>query len=97
MNSYTFDNLVSSLQKGGTDKNKVDSIKTTVQAAKAVSASQMAQLLKFVSFSSGKLEAAKAGYQYTTDPYSYGNIVGEAFSFSGDKAKLNAYIRDNSH
>jgi hypothetical protein len=95
MNSYTFDNLISSLKNTGFDSDKVDAIKTTVQAAGRVSAVQMVELLKFISFQDSKLEAAKACYQYTTDPYSYGNIVGQAFSFSDGKTKLNEYIRQN--
>jgi hypothetical protein len=83
------------LKNGGFDYYKIDAIKTSLQVAKIVSASQMVQLLKSILFRDTKLELAKIGYQYTTDPYSYGNIVGEAFSFSDDKKKLNAYIRLN--
>ncbi len=95
MNSYTFDNLVSSLKNSRFDGDKVDAIQTTVQAAGRVSGAQMVELLKFISFNDSKLEAAKAAYRYTTDPYSYGNIVGQALAYSSDKDKLNEYIRQN--
>jgi hypothetical protein len=68
-----------------------------LQAAKCVSASQMVQLLKFISFDDTKLEVAKMGYQYTTDPHSYGNTVGGILSFSDAKDELNAHIRQNPH
>jgi hypothetical protein len=97
MDSHTFNNLISSLKKGDFDDDKADAIKTTVQAAKCVSASQMVQLLKFISFDDTKLEVAKMGYQYTTDPHSYGNTVGGIFSFSDAKDELNAHIRQNPH
>jgi hypothetical protein len=57
----------------------------------------MAQLLKFISFDDTKLEVAKAGYQYTTEPHSYGNTVGRMLSFSDAKEKLNEHIRKHPH
>lgn len=97
MDSHTFGNLVSSLKQGDFDDDKADARKTTVRTAKCVSASQMAQLLKFISFDDTKLEVSKAGYEYITDPHSYGNTVGRVFSFSDDKEKLNAHILRNPH
>lgn len=97
MDSHTFNSLVSSLQEASFDDEMADTIKTTVRAAKRISASQMVQLLDFLSFDDKKLEVAKMGYQYTTDPHSYGATVGAVFSFSDMKEKLNAHIRQNPH
>lgn len=97
MNQSAFTSLVSSLKEISFDDDKADAIKTTVQAAHKVSVSQVIQLLKFISFDDTKLEVAKAGYQYTTDPDSYGSTVGRAFSFSDAKEELNAHIRENPH
>jgi hypothetical protein len=95
MDSDTFENLVSSLEESRFDSDKVDIIITTVQAAECVSADQIVELLEFISFHDSKLQVAKAGYRYTTDPDSYGDIVVEAFTYSDGKAKLNEYIRQN--
>jgi hypothetical protein len=65
MNSYTFNNLVGSPQESRFDSDKVDAIKTTVQAAGCVSADQMVELLEFISFHDSKLEVTKAGTRYT--------------------------------
>lgn len=97
MDSDTFNSLVRRLKEEDFDDDKASAIKTTVQAAKRVSASQMAQLLKFISFDDTQLEVAKAGYQYTSDPHSYGNIVGGVFSFDDAKEELNTHIRQNPH
>ena len=95
MNSYTFNNLVQSVQKSSFDDDKVDAIKTTVQAARAIASFQMIELLKFISFGDSKLEAAKVGYRYCIDPANYSSIVGEAFSFSDEKEELNQFIRQH--
>ena len=95
MNSYTFNNLVQSLKQSSFDDDKVDAIKTTVQAAKAIASFQMIELLKFISYGDSKLEVAKVGYQYCIDPANYGSIVGQAFSFSSEKEELNQFIRQH--
>jgi hypothetical protein len=97
MDSSTFNNLISSLKQIGFDDDKADAIKTTIQSARKISATQMVQLLKFISFNDTKLEVAKAAYQYTTDPRDFGSVVGGAFSFSDAKEELNAHIRQNPH
>jgi hypothetical protein len=88
MNAHNFNNLLSSVQRHGFDDDKVDTIKTTIQAAQRISAPQVVKLLETLSFDDKKLEVAKMAYRYTTEPLSYSSIVGEAFSFSKIESRI---------
>ncbi|CAF3382904.1 unnamed protein product [Rotaria sp. Silwood2] len=63
-----------------------------IGAAGEISASQVVQLLKFLSSDNDKLEMAKMAFGYVIDRDSYGSIVGAAFSSSTTKDILNEYI-----
>ncbi len=93
MDSCTFDNLFISLNTNDFIDNKVDTIKTTIEAVGYISASQVAQLLQLISFEDAKLEVAKMAYEYAVDKFFYSSIVGEALSYSDSKEKLNEYIQ----
>ncbi|CAF3478045.1 unnamed protein product [Rotaria sp. Silwood1] len=93
MNSSTFDNLINSVNKTSFTDDQVDLIKTTIQSVRIISAQQVVQLMKLISFDGAKLEVAKMAYPYTCDRGSYASIVGDALSFSDAKSELNEYIR----
>ena len=98
MDPCAFNNLISSVNSIGFSDEQVDTIKTTIHAAGRVSAFQVAQLIKLLSFDDSKLDVAKMAYHYCSSGYcndraSYASIVGAEFSFSDAKGELNEYIR----
>lgn len=97
MDSCTFHELVNSVEESSFDADKVDTIKTSIHAAGHISPSQVAQLLKLISFEDGRLEVAKMAFHHVChcDRGSYASIVGGAFSYSDAKSKLNEYIRQH--
>jgi len=85
------------VKNSGFDDDKVDTIKTSIHAARIISPSQVAQLLKLISFEDGRLEVAKMVFHHVChcDRGSYASIVGEVFSFSDANSELNEYIRQH--
>lgn len=93
MNQQSFNDLVSSLKKGGFTDNKVGTALASISAAGSITSAQVAQLVKLISFSDAQLEVAKGAYPYAKDKASYASVVGAALSFSDTKEKLNEFIR----
>ena len=96
-----FDTLINSLQRNDTLDNKMHRMKVAIGATGMISTSQVAELLKFLPSDSAKLELAKTAHGYLSDHNSYGNVInqdsyggtiGEAFSSSSAKARLDEYI-----
>lgn len=92
MNPIMFDNLVNSLKKKTSSDYQMYIIQITIGNSGIISASQVAQLMKYLSVDSDKLELAKMAYGYVNDQDSYGDTVGAKFSSKDTKAFLNEYI-----
>jgi hypothetical protein len=76
------------------DSSKLQVAKQAI-AANLVSSAQLAELMNMLSFESGKLELAEAGYTNVIDKQNF-FVVNNAFTFESSIDELQRFIRDNS-
>jgi hypothetical protein len=92
MNPNIFDNLVNSLKKKNSPDYQMYIIQIAIGNSGIISASQVAQLMKYLSSDTDKLELAKMAYGYVIDQDSYGDTVSAKFSSKDTKPFLYEYI-----
>lgn len=91
MDQRQFDVLLRSVNNEAFDDQKMPIIKMATLKNNFTS-SQVASLIKTLSFSKSQIEMAKYLFKYSTDPENYYTIVGNSFTFSTDKRELEKYI-----
>lgn len=74
------------------DDTKLSTAKSII-SSNCMSADQVAEICKLLSFEESKLDFAKYAYRYTTDQKNYFK-VNNVFSFSSSKEQLNDYIAE---
>lgn len=95
MDAWSFNALINELKKGGHSSTQVNTIRTTLVAAGSVWSTQVAEIIKLLSFDSSQLEVAKMAYKYAADKGAYASVVGSVLTFSSSKNALNKFIQNS--
>ncbi len=90
MNNMMFQQLRRTVESESFDSSRVELLESTLRN-NFFTSNQIKELMKLVSFESGRLQFAKAAYTRTVDPENY-FVVREALSFSSSKTELTKYI-----
>jgi hypothetical protein len=89
----SFEDAIKSIEKESFSSNKMNVAKQKI-AGRGLSSSQIKEIAKLFSFSNDRLEIAKYGYYFVSDPANY-LIVNDAFTFLSEKEELNEHIIAN--
>ncbi len=71
MNLWSFNTLISELKKSGLSSTKLGTLRSTLAGAGSIWATQVAEIIKLLSFDSDQLEVAKMAYEYAKDKGAY--------------------------
>lgn len=91
MNSRQFDTLLKSVSAEAFDDKKIPVMKMAAIRGYFTS-SQIASLIRTLSFSKSQIDMAKFLFKNCTDPENYYTTVGNSFTFSTDKWELEKYL-----
>ncbi len=94
LDNRSFSEIKKSVGQQSFDEEKLTVAKNRMKASCPVRASQIASLMKMLSFSNHQLELAKYAYQYTYDKQNYSKVI-ETLTFSTDQDKLRDYIKNH--
>jgi hypothetical protein len=90
MNDYEFDQLIHTIDNLSFESSKMQVARQAL-SANMVSARQVEQLVRLMTFESSKLELAKFAYRNTVDKQNY-FIINDAFTFESSITDLNNFI-----
>ncbi len=90
MADYEFDQLVHTIDNLSFESSRMQVVKQAI-SANIVSAHQVEQLVRMMTFESSKLELAKFAYRNTVDKQNY-FIINDAFTFESSIIDLNNFI-----